>query len=74
MSTYKYKYIAGQSANADATFTRYVGNDESKGLISKVLGNAAAPIEEANADVMGVWNMLYKVTQEYHCCCFSSLS
>ena len=40
---------------------RYVGNDESKGEISKVLGSAAAAIEEAKADVMGVWNMLYKV-------------
>ena len=40
---------------------RYVGNDESKGEISKVLGSSAAAIEEAKADVMGVWNMLYKV-------------
>ena len=39
-----------------------MGNDEGKGEISKVLGSAAAPIEEAKADVMGVWNMLYKVT------------
>jgi len=39
---------------------KYVGNDESKGEISKVLGSAAAPLEEAKADVMGVWNMLYK--------------
>merc|ERR1711936_1571955 len=39
---------------------KYVGNDESKGAISKVLGSAAAPLEEAKADVMGVWNMLYK--------------
>merc|ERR1712147_334892 len=39
---------------------KYVGNDESKGEISKVLGSAAAAIEEAKADVMGVWNMLYK--------------
>merc|ERR1712222_254847 len=43
---------------------KYVGNDEGKGEISKVLGSAAAPIEEAKADVMGVWNMLYKVTQK----------
>ena len=41
-----------------------MGNDEGKGEISKVLGSAAAPIEEAKADVMGVWNMLYKVTQK----------
>jgi len=39
---------------------KYVGNDESKGEISKVLGSSAAAIEEAKADVMGVWNMLYK--------------
>jgi hypothetical protein len=39
---------------------KYVGNDESKGEISKVLGSSAATIEEAKADVMGVWNMLYK--------------
>ena len=45
-------------------FVRYVGNDESKGEISKVLGSAAAPLEEAKADVMGVWNMLYKVKME----------
>ena len=45
-------------------FFRHVGNDEGKGEISKVLGSAAAPIEEAKADVMGVWNMLYKVTQK----------
>jgi len=39
---------------------KYVGNEESKGEISKVLGSSAAAIEEAKADVMGVWNMLYK--------------
>merc|ERR1712198_101089 len=39
---------------------KYVGNDESKGEIGKVLGSTAAPLEEAKADVMGVWNMLYK--------------
>jgi len=39
---------------------KYVGNDESAGEIGKVLGSAAAPLEEAKADVMGVWNMLYK--------------
>merc|ERR1739844_783999 len=39
---------------------KYVGNDESSGEIGKVLGSAAAPLEEAKADVMGVWNMLYK--------------
>ena len=49
---------------ADIFFVRYVGNDESKGEISKVLGSAAAPLEEAKADVMGVWNMLYKVKME----------
>ena len=38
-----------------------MGNDESAGEIGKVLGSAAAPLEEAKADVMGVWNMLYKV-------------
>ena len=38
-----------------------MGNDESKGEIGKVLGSTAAPLEEAKADVMGVWNMLYKV-------------
>ena len=43
------------------TFSRYVGNDESRGEISKVLGSSAIPLEEAKADVMGVWNMLYKV-------------
>merc|ERR1712157_441711 len=32
---------------------KYVGNDESKGEISKVLGSSAAAIEEAKADVMG---------------------
>ena len=51
-----------KNSDADAVFGRYVGNDEGKGEISKVLGSAAAPIEEAKADVMGVWNMLYKVT------------
>ena len=45
----------------NCTTLRYVGNDESKGEISKVLGSSAAAIEEAKADVMGVWNMLYKV-------------
>merc|ERR1712210_265122 len=39
---------------------KYVGNDESSGEIGKVLGSAAAPLEEAKADVMGVWNMLYR--------------
>merc|ERR1712130_200723 len=39
---------------------KYVGNDESKGEIGKVLGSAAPPLQEATADVMGVWNMLYK--------------
>ena len=32
-----------------------------RGEISKVLGSSAIPLEEAKADVMGVWNMLYKV-------------
>ena len=41
-----------------------MGNDESSGEIGKVLGSAAAPLEEAKADVMGVWNMLYKVTRK----------
>ena len=41
-----------------------MGNDESSGEIGKVLGSAAAPLEEAKADVMGVWNMLYKVKME----------
>ena len=46
-------------------FARYVGNDESSGEIGKVLGSAAAPLEEAKADVMGVWNMLYKVRRRF---------
>ena len=46
-------------------FARYVGNDESSGEIGKVLGSAAAPLEEAKADVMGVWNMLYKVKRRF---------
>ena len=49
------------NVNLNCTTLRYVGNDESKGEISKVLGSSAAAIEEAKADVMGVWNMLYKV-------------
>ena len=49
------------NVNLNCSTFRYVGNDESKGEISKVLGSAAAAIEEAKADVMGVWNMLYKV-------------
>ena len=53
--------------HADAFFARYVGNDESAGEIGKVLGSAAAPLEEAKADVMGVWNMLYKVPRKYQC-------
>ena len=40
---------------------RYVGNDESRGEISKVLGGSAASLEEARADVMGIWSMLYMV-------------
>ena len=42
-----------------------MGNDESSWEIGKVLGSAAAPLEEAKADVMGVWNMLYKVRREF---------
>ena len=49
------------NVNLNCTTLRYVGNDESKGEISKVLGSSAAAIEEAKADVMGVWNMLYLV-------------
>ena len=49
------------NVNLNCSTLRYVGNDESKGEISKVLGSSAAAIEEAKADVMGVWNMLYKV-------------
>ena len=40
---------------------RYVGNNESRGEISKVLGGSAAILEEARADVMGIWCMLYMV-------------
>ena len=29
-----------------------------------MLGSSAAALEEAKADVMGVWNMLYKVLVE----------
>ena len=46
-------------------FARYVGNDENSGEIGKILGSAAAPLEEAKADVMGVWNMLYKVRRRF---------
>jgi len=39
---------------------KYVGNDKTRGTIASVLGSSAIPLEEAKADVLGVWNLLYK--------------
>ena len=39
----------------------FVNNDETQGPISKALGASYSSIEEAKADVMGVYNILFMI-------------
>merc|ERR1712029_85907 len=39
----------------------FVNNDESKGTVAKALGASYSSLEEAKADVMGVYNILYMI-------------
>ena len=39
----------------------FVNNDEAQGPISKALGASYSSIEEAKADVMGVYNILFMI-------------
>ena len=42
----------------------FVNNDESQGTISKALGASYSSVEEAKADVMGVYNILFMIERE----------
>ena len=42
----------------------YVGNDENNGEVRAALGSSYSGLEEAKADVMGIYNILFMIQKE----------